>query len=74
MMSFSAATLGKNIKMKDFDFNGLFILDLANNHQGELDHGLNIINALGSVVGRVGVRARKRSFRLCTRCIDDGLA
>ena len=45
MISFPAVTLGKDIKMKEFDFDGLFILDLANNHQGELDHGLNIINA-----------------------------
>ena len=50
--------------MKRFDFNGLFILDLANNHQGDLDHGLNIIEELGSVTRNLGVRAAiKFQFR-----------
>ena len=26
--------------MKEIDFNELFILDLANNHQGDVGHGL----------------------------------
>jgi N-acetylneuraminate synthase len=50
--------------MTQFDFNGLFILDMANNHQGDLDHGLNIISAMGSVVQKTGVRAAiKFQFR-----------
>jgi len=43
--------------MKSFDFNHLFILDLANNHQGDLEHGLQIIRAMGKVVAKHGVRA-----------------
>ena len=50
--------------MKPFDFRELFILDIANNHQGELDHGLKIIDAMGDVVNRLGVRcAVKFQFR-----------
>ena len=26
-------------------FQNLFILDLANNHQGDLEHGLDVINS-----------------------------
>jgi sialic acid synthase SpsE/quercetin dioxygenase-like cupin family protein len=47
-----------------FDFNDLFVLDLANNHQGDLDHGLAIIRAHGAAVARHGVRAAlKFQFR-----------
>ncbi|MGB9499229.1 MAG: N-acetylneuraminate synthase family protein [Dissulfuribacterales bacterium] len=50
--------------MKDFDFNGLFTYDLANNHQGDMDHALNIINTLGEVNRQAGVRgAFKFQFR-----------
>ncbi|MGD9338775.1 MAG: N-acetylneuraminate synthase family protein, partial [Syntrophobacterales bacterium] len=50
--------------MHDFDFNGLFTYDLANNHQGDLEHGLNIIRALGDVTKTAGVRgALKFQFR-----------
>jgi len=28
---------------KDFDFQNLFVLDLANNHQGDVAHGRNVI-------------------------------
>lgn len=50
--------------MQSFDFNELFILDLANNHQGDLDHGLNIIRALGGVVREEQLRAAiKFQFR-----------
>ncbi|MBW1849958.1 MAG: N-acetylneuraminate synthase family protein [Deltaproteobacteria bacterium] len=50
--------------MHDFDFNGLFTYDLANNHQGDMDHALNIINALGEVNKKAGVRgALKFQFR-----------
>lgn len=50
--------------MSDYDFNGLFIYDLANNHQGDLAHGLNIIKALGAVNRETGARgALKFQFR-----------
>lgn len=50
--------------MNNFDLNGLFIYDLANNHQGDMEHALNIIKALGDVTKRTGVRgALKFQFR-----------
>jgi N-acetylneuraminate synthase len=50
--------------MHHFDFNGLFTYDLANNHQGDLEHGLNIIAAMGEVTRKTGVRgALKFQFR-----------
>jgi len=50
--------------MHDFDFNGLFAYDLANNHQGDLEHALNIINAVGEVNREAAVRgALKFQFR-----------
>ena len=50
--------------MKEIDFNELFILDLANNHQGDVGHGLRIIKELGAVVSRVKVNAAiKFQFR-----------
>lgn len=41
----------------DFDFRSLFILDLANNHQGDVGHALRIIEACGRVVEHTGARA-----------------
>jgi len=50
--------------MEKFNFNGLFTYDLANNHQGDFEHGLNIINAMGEVTRKTGVRgALKFQFR-----------
>ena len=50
--------------MKKFDFDELFIFDMANNHQGDLEHGLNIIGAVGSVAREQGVRGTlKFQFR-----------
>ena len=40
-----------------FDFNDLFVLDLANNHQGNIEHALNVIHGVGEVVRQRGVRA-----------------
>lgn len=40
-----------------FEFRDLFVLDLANNHQGLLDHGMAIIERCADVVARQGVRA-----------------
>lgn len=48
----------------DFDFRNLFVLDLANNHQGQVEHGLRIIRAAGEVVRSRGIRASlKFQFR-----------
>lgn len=50
--------------MKSFDFRNLFVFDMANNHQGDLEHGLNIIRAVGEVAREEGVRAAlKFQFR-----------
>ena len=50
--------------MKKYDFNELIILDVANNHQGDLKHGLNIIKAMGKVVNDLGMKAAlKFQFR-----------
>jgi sialic acid synthase SpsE/quercetin dioxygenase-like cupin family protein len=49
---------------QDFDFQNLFILDLANNHQGNVEHGLKIIQSTAEVVKRHSVRAAiKFQFR-----------
>ena len=48
----------------NFAFNDLFILDLANNHQGDLEHGLDIVAGVGAVIRKQGVRgAFKFQFR-----------
>ena len=50
--------------MSDFDFGDLFVLDLANNHQGSLEHGLKIIKECGKVVRQHNIRAAmKFQFR-----------
>jgi len=47
-----------------FNFDGLFILEMANNHQGSMEHGKNIIAAYAPVVAAAGVRAAmKFQFR-----------
>lgn len=38
-------------------FEKLFVLDLANNHQGDAEHGANVIRAVGDVVRATGARA-----------------
>jgi N-acetylneuraminate synthase len=40
-----------------FDFSDLFVLEVANNHQGDEAHGLKLIQAHGEVVKKHGVRA-----------------
>lgn len=40
-----------------FDFNELFVLDMANNHQGDVDHGLKIIREMGALAADYGIRA-----------------
>jgi len=52
------------MNVEKFNFNGLLILDLANNHQGDLEHGLSIIQSLGQVIREFDVRvALKFQFR-----------
>lgn len=40
-----------------FNFNNLFVLDMANNHQGSIDHGLRIIDEHAEIVKKHNVRA-----------------
>ena len=50
--------------MKNFNFKYLFIYDLANNHQGSVEHGCNIINQVGRISREMEVRAAlKFQFR-----------
>ncbi len=53
--------------MRKFDFDQLFILDMANNHQGDVEHGLRIIRETAKVVREKGVRA---SIKLQFRDLD----
>ena len=47
-----------------YDFDGLVVFDLANNHQGDSDHGCHIIRAMGEQARKHGVRAAmKFQFR-----------
>ncbi len=47
-----------------FNFNDLFILEMANNHQGTVSHGKLIIDEMSKVVRQYGVRAGvKLQFR-----------
>ncbi len=51
-------------KSPQFNFNDLFIFEMANNHQGSLEHGLRIIATMADITGRTGVRgAVKLQFR-----------
>ena len=48
----------------NFDFHDLFVLDLANNHQGSVEHGLEVIRQHANVVHKHGLRAAlKFQFR-----------
>ncbi len=49
---------------KSFDFNDLVVFDLANNHQGSVEHGLAIIRGVGAAAKSRGARAAlKFQFR-----------
>ncbi len=49
---------------KEVEFEGLFTFEIANNHQGKLDHGLRIIREISKVAKKAGVRgAMKLQFR-----------
>ncbi|MBN2198355.1 MAG: N-acetylneuraminate synthase family protein [Candidatus Aminicenantes bacterium] len=43
--------------MREDVFDKLFVLDMANNHQGSLEHGLDIVRAVGEKVRAQGVKA-----------------
>ncbi len=50
--------------MKEFDFSDLFVFDMANNHQGDVDHGLKIVRQIGEVARKHGIRGvMKFQFR-----------
>ncbi len=50
--------------MKQLSFDNMFIYDLANNHQGDIEHGLNIVKAMGEVSNKLKVKAAfKFQFR-----------
>jgi N-acetylneuraminate synthase len=47
-----------------FEFDGLFIFEVANNHQGSPEHGVRIIQEVGRVAREAGIRAAvKLQFR-----------
>ena len=49
---------------KNFDFENLFVFDLANNHQGDLDHGIKIIKKLIEISKKKKIKAAiKFQFR-----------
>src|SRR3989344_2096786 len=51
-------------KTVKFDFNDLFIFEMANNHRGSVEHGKRIINAVADVAQEAGIRgAVKFQFR-----------
>ena len=50
--------------MQEFNFKDIFVLDLANNHQGSIEHGLKIIRECGKVARKNNIRAvMKFQFR-----------
>lgn len=51
----------------DFDFNRLFIFEMANNHMGDLGHGINIIREISRVAQRFNF---KFAFKLQYRNLD----
>ena len=38
-------------------FKDLFIFEMANNHQGSVEHGLAIINAMSKIARKYGIKA-----------------
>lgn len=50
--------------MNEFDFRNLFVFDMANNHQGDVEHGLKIISQIGQIARKHGVKGvMKFQFR-----------
>ena len=47
-----------------YDFKNLFVFDMANNHQGDLNHAINIVKKLGEICTNKGIKgALKLQFR-----------
>ena len=47
-----------------YDFNGLFTFEMANNHQGSVEHGKRIIREMGAIAREFGIKAAvKLQFR-----------
>ncbi|TSC67280.1 MAG: Sialic acid synthase, partial [Parcubacteria group bacterium Gr01-1014_72] len=42
---------------RKFDFSNLFTFEMANNHQGSLEHGKRIIAEVGKIAKEFGIRA-----------------
>ena len=54
----------KSQSERGFDFGDLFIFELANNHQGSVEHGKRVIREIAAVAKRAGVKgAFKLQFR-----------
>ena len=50
--------------MTDFDFKNLFVLDMANNHQGNIKHAKNIVKEYSEVIKKFNLKATiKFQFR-----------
>lgn len=43
--------------MKNFNFKNLFIFEMANNHQGDVQHGIKIIREMGLIARKYGIKA-----------------
>lgn len=57
-------TIMKNFSDSKFNFEDLFIFEMANNHQGSPEHGLKIISAMADIADRHSIRgAVKLQFR-----------
>ena len=55
---------GERTDARGFDFQDLFVLDLANNHQGSVEHGRAIIDRCAAAAREHGIRAAiKFQFR-----------
>ncbi len=53
-----------NFPTLEFNFDDLVVFDLANNHQGDVEHGLAVIRAMGALARKHNVRAAlKFQFR-----------
>ena len=51
-------------ELDEFNFSDLFVFDMANNHQGSVEHGLKVIEGVGAVARKHDVRgAMKFQFR-----------
>ncbi|MEK7067210.1 MAG: N-acetylneuraminate synthase family protein [Patescibacteria group bacterium] len=51
-------------RSEKFNFENLFIFEMANNHQGDVEHGKRIIREMGGIAKEFGIRAAvKLQFR-----------